>query len=153
VRSIFEVVLEFFRTDGWPVTEVPGQTVATTSFRSDARSYAALAAVDEVSGTISFATLFPTPVPPPLRPVVTEFVARANFGLPLGCFTMDPDTGEVRFRTSADVDGGPVPVELVRNLVYTNCLAMDAYAPGLIRVLSGEATPEAAVADVEEPRP
>src|SRR5262249_31575583 len=42
--------------------------------------------------------------PPGRRAAVAEFVHRANWNLAVGCFEFNPETGEVRFRTSLDLD-------------------------------------------------
>ena len=44
-------------------------------------------------------------VPPARRAAVMELVTRANYGLRLGCFELDLDDGEVRFRASLDFEG------------------------------------------------
>ena len=148
--SLFDVVERFFREDGWPVQALTEQGALTTNYQGRSGSYAGIARVDERLQTVSFATLYGRLVHPEARVRILEFITRANFGLPLGCFTFEADAGEVQFRTSIDVDGYALTTELVRNLVYTNCLAMDSYAPGIAQVLSSTATPEAAVASVEE---
>lgn len=148
--SLFPVVRRFFDEDEWPIQVLEEQGVVTTSYGGGGHTYAAIARVDEEQQTITFATLYGRLVHPEARLRVLEFITRANFGLPLGCFTLETETGEVQFRTSIDVEGFAPTPELVRNLVYTNCLAMDAYAPGLEEVLSGRLSPEAAVAAVEE---
>jgi len=151
MSALFNVMEQFFREDQWPFQSLPNQGALTTNYQGQSGSYAAVARVDEELQTISFATLYGRLVHPEARVRVLEFITRANFGLPLGCFTFEPDAGEVQFRTSIDVDGFAISTALVRNLVYTNCLAMDAYAPGIAKVLSSEASPEEAVLFVEEP--
>ena len=148
--SLYETMERFFDEDSWPYQALPKQWALTTNYQGQATNFAAIARVDEELQTITFATLYGRLVHPEARVRVLEFITRANFGLPLGCFTFESDSGEVQFRTSADVDGVDVDTALIRNLVYTNCLAMDAYAPGIAMVLNGEASPEQAVAAVEE---
>ncbi len=148
--SLFDTMERFFDEDAWPYQALPKQWALTTSYQGKSTSFAALARVDEDLQTVTFATLYGRLVHPEARVRVLEFITRANFGLPLGCFTLESDSGEVQFRTSADVDGVNINTALIRNLVYTNCLAMDAYAPGIAMVLSGEATPEQAIAAVED---
>lgn len=148
--ALFDTFERFFDADDWPYKALPRQGVLTTNYKGRSGRFAGLARVDEELQTITFATLYDRLVHPEARVRVLEFITRANFGLPLGCFTFESETGEVQFRTSADVDGVNLNTALIRNLVYTNCLAMDAYAPGIGMVLSGEASPQAAIAAVEE---
>lgn len=148
--ALFQHLVDFFEDDGWPIQILTDQAALTTTYGGRFSDFAAVARADEDTHLLAFTTLLGQLVHPEVRVPMLEFVARANFGLPLGCFTFDTDTGEIRFRTSLDVEGVTVTRALVRNLVYTNCLAMDAYAPGFAAVLSGSATPEAAIASVEE---
>ena len=39
---------------------------------------------------------------------------------------------------------------MVKNLVYANCVLTDQYLTGLMKVIYGGATPEDAVAEVEQ---
>jgi hypothetical protein len=74
---------------------------------------------------------------------------------------MDYDDGEVRYKTSQDVEdlqdveagegGGPIFV-LLRHMVYANVAAMDRYLPGLLAVLAGSRTPAEAVERIDESR-
>jgi hypothetical protein len=147
--SLFDELVAFFEADGWPLRTLVAQQAITTTYSGQSGSYPAVARADEESHTLAFTTVLGLPVHPEARVAILETVARANFGLPLGCFLFDTDTGEIRFRTSLDVEGAVVTAAMIRNLVYTNCLAMDAYAPGFAAVLAGEATPERAIAQVE----
>ena len=56
--------------------------------------------------------------------------------------------GELRFKTSIDVEGGQLTSTMVKNLVYTNLAVMDQYLPGLKKVIDGM-EPEKAIAEVE----
>jgi hypothetical protein len=62
---------------------------------------------------------------------------------------MDWEAGEVRFKTSADVDGDRLSLALARQMVEANVVMMDRYLPGLQAVIAGRQTPAAALAEVE----
>ena len=98
---------------------------------------------------IVFISAFPAVIDEDRRAAVGEYCHRANFGLAIGNFELDHDGGEVRFRTSLDVEGATPSEALVRNLVVANVLTMDRYVPGLLAVLDGT-EPADAVEDVEE---
>jgi len=147
--TLYQRMVAFFQEDGWPITELADQGALTTTYGASSGTFPAVARADERLQTVAFTTLFGQLVHPEARVAVMEAVARANFGLPLGCFTFDTDTGEIRFRTSVDVEGVEVSTAMVRNLVYTNCLAMEAYAPAFSALLAGGISPEAAIAAVE----
>lgn len=94
-------------------------------------------------------------VPPARRAAVMELVTRANYGLRLGCFELDLDDGEVRFRASLDFEGiepsSSTSVALARSLLYTSVATMGRYAPALVDVVDG-ADAKAALAPIEGAR-
>ncbi len=110
-------------------------------------------------------SICPLRIPVDRRSAMAEFLIRANYGLVIGNFEMDYDDGEVRYKTSLDVeemedlagpmdtaeDAGPTFV-LLRHIVYANVAAMDRYLPGILAVLAGSQTPAEAVERIDESR-
>jgi hypothetical protein len=86
-------------------------------------------------------------IPAERRATVMEFVTRANFGLRLGCFELDLDDGEFRFRGSADFEGVDPAPATARALLYTAVATMGRYVPALVDVVDG-AAPKDALASV-----
>jgi hypothetical protein len=91
-------------------------------------------------------------VPAAKRPLVAEFLTRANYGLVIGNFEQDWDDGEVRYKTSLDVEDCELSAMLFAHIVFANVTAMDRYLPGLVAVIAGSQTPSEAVAAVEASR-
>jgi hypothetical protein len=87
-------------------------------------------------------------VTPELRTPLALFLTRANFGLVLGNFELDLDDGELRYKTSIDVEGAELTEALLDHVVLANVATTDHYLPGIRAVLAG-ADPAAAVAEVE----
>ena len=80
---------------------------------------------------------------------MAEFITRANYGMIVGNFELDFSDGEVRYKTSVDVEGSEVTHALVKGLVYANVLTMDRYLKGIMAVAFGGVDAESAVASVE----
>ncbi|WP_008312518.1 hypothetical protein [Leptolyngbya sp. PCC 6406] len=57
--------------------------------------------------------------------------------------------GEIRYKTSIDVEGDRLTPALIKRLVYANVMMMDTYRPGLLAVLESTTTPEDAIHWVE----
>jgi hypothetical protein len=93
-------------------------------------------------------SVLPEDVPEDRRADLALFLTRANFGLVLGNFELDLDDGELRYKTSIDVEGAVVVDKLIDNLVLANVATADRYLPGIRAVLEG-ADPTDAVAEVE----
>ncbi len=80
---------------------------------------------------------------------MTEFINRANFGMIIGNFELDLGDGEVRYKTSVDLEGVDIQANMLRNLLYANVLTMDKYFTGLMRVTYGGITAEEAIREIE----
>src|SRR5215207_7227394 len=83
------------------------------------------------------------------RGEVMKFVTLANYGMQVGNFELDLEDGEVRFKTSVDVEGLELAEGLLRNMVELNILMMGLYYDGLIAVLRGRMSAEEAIAEIE----
>jgi len=147
-RTVADAVTAYFETEDWPILET-GTGVLETAFEGSATVWPLRIHVFEEDVRAVFVSAFPSPVPEEHRPAVGEFCNRANFGLAIGNFELDHDSGEVRFRTSIDAEGAEPTPALVRNAVVANVLTMDRYVTGLLAVLNGT-DPADAVEDAEE---
>ncbi len=59
--------------------------------------------------------------------------------------------GEVRYKTSIDVEGDELTPALIRQMVYANILTFDKYLPGIMRVMYGDTPPAEIIAEIEGP--
>jgi hypothetical protein len=66
----------------------------------------------------------------------------------IGNFELNFGTGEIRYKTSIDIEEDFSSV-LIRRLVYTNVTMMDEYLPGIRSVIEGDVSPEDALAQIE----
>ena len=105
--------------------------------------------LDEEDQVVLFVSRCPVFVPEERRQAAMEFLTRANFGLRLGHFEFDLDDGEVRYKTSIDVEGDRLTPVLVKRLVRPNLVTMDRYLPGLLRVVFGATTPAQEIAAID----
>ncbi len=97
-----------------------------------------------------FSSSVPVTVPPNRLPAMIEALARANFGLPIGNFEIDLTDGELRYKTSIDVDNSDLDAGLVRTLVYANISVTRRYLPALYAVANDGVEPAEAIKTVEE---
>jgi hypothetical protein len=66
-------------------------------------------------------------VPVERRPRIAELFVRINYGLVLGNFEMDWEDGEVRYKTSMDLESITPTATVVRNLIFSNFFSTDRY--------------------------
>ena len=139
----------FFETDGWNYEQVDDKPVLVMHCNGDNANWRSVAQALEDREQAIFYSLCPLNCPEAVRPQMAEFVTRANYGTIIGNFEMDFSDGEIRYKTSIDVEGVEFVPELIRSMVYANCSTLDRYMPGIQKVIAGAATPEEAVAEVE----
>ncbi len=80
-------------------------------------------------------------VPAERRPAVAEFLTRVNYAMTIGNFEMDYDDGEVRYKTSVDVEGDRLSMAMVQQLFALNVATMDLFLPGIEAVVRGDGSP------------
>ena len=80
--------------------------------------------------------------------VMAEFFCRANYGLKNGCFELDYDDGEIRYRSFVDC-GGQIPTKaVIRRSICVPTAMLHRYAPGILDIVFGGS--EDAEAEVEK---
>lgn len=146
---IFEAVLRFFEDDRWNAAQLDGEPVLSMSVAGQNGQWRCVAKSREEQQQFIFYSVCGTPAPEDRRQAVAEFVARANFGIVIGNFELDFNDGEIRYKTSIDLEGVPPAPALIKNLVYANVRMMDRYLPAITQVIEGHASPQAAIASVE----
>lgn len=147
--QIFETVANFFKEDEWEFFQLEEQTVLQMSFTGENSNWTCYAQARDEDEQFLFYSVCPVKVPQDMQLAVAEFVARANYGLLIGNFELDFTDGEIRYKTSIDVQDDRLSSALIKQLVYTNVLMMDRYLPGIMAVIYAGASPEQAIAQIE----
>ena len=83
------------------------------------------------------------------RPVVAEYITRANYGLKCGNFEMDYSDGEVRYKTYFYAKNRIPNQEEIERYVDISFLTLDRYAEGLMKILYADLDDKAAIQLVE----
>lgn len=148
-QQIFNVLVEFFEEDEWDFQWVEGAPMLTMSFSGKNGKWQCFAQALEVQQQFVFYSMMPVNVPPEKRQKVAEFFTRVNYGLVIGNFEMDFDDGEMRYKTSVDVEGVELPPPMIRQMVYANILITDRYLTSLMRVIFSDISPEEAIAEAD----
>ena len=80
---------------------------------------------------------------------VTKFFTLANFGLIIGNFEVNLDTGQVRFKSSLDFTGIKVQERLVKNVIRSAMDVVEDYGDAAAEVIKGQKTATKAIGEVE----
>jgi hypothetical protein len=144
-----DVVVDFLAERGWPYEKVDGRSVVTFPFVGDSEQWQVFVETRDRFDQVVVYSVCPFNIPAEERLAAAEYVTRANYGLIIGNFEMDMGDGEVRFKTSIDVEGSALDRALVNQLVIGNVRAMNQYVAGLGAIVEGSRTPKELVADAE----
>lgn len=94
-------------------------------------------------------TICPVSIPENGRKQIAEFITMANFGLILGCFEMDMNDGELRFKSSFLFEDEESQSEIVfKQHLFTSLSMMDRYFPGIMAVLFANLDPKVAITQI-----
>jgi hypothetical protein len=146
--QILDAMVAFFEEDDWSFGQLEEEPVLALGFQGENGQWTCYAQAREEGEQFLFYSVCPVNAPEDKRLVMAEFLTRANYGLYIGNFELDLDDGEIRYKTSIDVEGDRLSTALVRQLVYANVFTMDHYLPGIMRVIYGDASPAEAIAQV-----
>ncbi len=144
---MFDVVASYFISSNWPAQIMARDGLVKTGFRGESGQWNCRAEVHEHLQQALFFSVAPLKVPSEHRVAAAEFLTRANHGLHIGNFELDFDNGEVRYKTSIDVEGDRLTEALFGHLVSANVSTMDRYLPGIKEVAAG-VDPQVALAEV-----
>jgi hypothetical protein len=152
-NGILETVIQFFTEDDWTFTKLQGQSVLQVVCQGENGRWNCYAQAREDQEQFVFYSIYPDIAPEDKRLAMAEFFTRANYGLIIGNFEMDFEDGEIRYKTSIDVEGDLLTTDLIKQLVYANIMMMDHYLPGIQAVMDGTMSPVEAIAHIENPTP
>jgi hypothetical protein len=80
---------------------------------------------------------------------LAKALARANYGLLPGCFELDLDTGETRYRSVLELPSGEANTESVAQLVSRALQMVETYSPAFKQIIESGADPLTAVDEIE----
>lgn len=144
-------IQQFFADDEWPIQEVgEGKKWLRTGFKGDHGRWTCYASFIEELDVFLFYSVCPITTPEDRYYAMAEFITRANYGMYIGNFEMDFGDGEIRYKSSIDLEGVNLSFELFKNIVYPNVTTMDRYLLGIGAVATSNTTPEDAIASIED---
>jgi len=149
MNEIFSAAVKFFEeTSKWDFVRDDLDGVLHTGHEGKNGEWKCYAKAREKQKQFVFYSIAPVNVPENMTTAIALFLTRVNYGLILGNFEFDLSDGEIRFKTSIDVQGAELTTVLVKHVVLANLKMMDKYLPSIESVIRG-ASPEEAIANIE----
>jgi hypothetical protein len=148
-KPLFDVLLDFLEIDGWVYKEIEYRRVIALGIEGQNGRFDCYAVVREEERQLTVYSIFPVKVPHHKRYNVAALITMLNYGAIIGNFEMNFYDGEIRYKTSIDVEGDRLTPTLVKHLVYTNVATMDKYLPGIMSLIYGNLSAEEAISRIE----
>ena len=137
--------IEYFDKQGWGYTQASDKPVIRTGFTGDNGQWLCVASAGPKDEYLMFLSLLPCKAQSQSRATCAELLTRINYGLSHGCFEMDVEDGELRFRTTLPLVSPSVSPELVEHLVFSNLCIVDRFFAAIMKVLYAGVPPKAAL--------
>ncbi len=148
-HQLFNALVEFFEEDNWDFQWVAGASVLSMGFSGKNGKWLCYAQAREYEEQVTFYSVLAANAPQDKRHKVAEFITRVNYGMVIGNFEMDYEDGEIRYKTSLDVEGSTLGASMIRQLVYANLIITDRYLPGVMRVIYSDDSPTKVLDSIE----
>jgi len=149
--TIFSTLIDYMEAEQWRYEILEGQTVLRFHVKTKSGRLMCYAEVQEDKYWLLFYSYLPVNVPEDRMTRVAEFLTRANQGMRIGNFELDFADGEVRYKTSIDMEGGEITHKMIDNLLQANLSTMDRYFNGMMEVVYGSKLPVELIAGIESP--
>jgi hypothetical protein len=145
MNELFPIIEKLFTDDEWYFIQLGNQPILQMTFQGKNGKWTCYAQIHEEQPIFFFFSICPVNVPEDKRQKMAEFLTRANYGLKVGNFEMDFTDGEIRYKTSLNVENDQLSGPIIRNLVYANLWTMDRYLAGILSVIYGNIDPTEAI--------
>ncbi|MCA9466390.1 MAG: YbjN domain-containing protein [Nitrospira sp.] len=147
--SLYDTVVQAFMEAELKFRTSNDQTILQLGFTLENGTYQVFVKTREDRRQVLFFGYTDSKVPADKRLTVAELLTRANFGILVGNFELDMDTGEIRYKTCIDVDGGHLTPKMVHTHVTLNVGTLNQYLPSILSVIYGGVEPKAAIQKIE----
>jgi hypothetical protein len=149
MAGIFSRLIDFMEEEEWKYEILEGETVLRFHFKGSSGRMLCYADVEEEKSWLIFYSYLPVNAPPEKIEPMAEFITRANRGMRIGNFELDFDDGEIRYKTSIDIEGGELTSKMCDNLLRANLSTMNRYFPGMMELIYSERSPKDLIQKIE----
>lgn len=84
---------------------------------------------------------------------VMEYITKINLAMRNGNFLLNPQNGEIRYRTFVNARGlESLPKEIIAEAMLVPAMMFDRYGDGLVTLLMGYSDPDTEIANANKPK-
>jgi len=146
MAEALEQVVELFRAKDWKFEVDEENDLVRTGIQGENGDWQVMAAASEDDPAFLMLSFFPQKCPAQRRVSCAELLTRINFGMMVGCFEMDYDSGRIHLKTALPFAQGALDPELLNNVVMFNLACMDRFLPAIMSVIYAGIPPAQALA-------
>jgi hypothetical protein len=151
MTGLFSALIDYMEEEDWKYEILEGETIIRFHFKGSAGRLLCYGEVDEEKCWLIFYSYMPVNAPAEKMAHAAEFVTRANRGMRIGNFELDFDDGEIRYKTSIDVEGGELSSKMIDNLLRANLSTINRYFAGLMELIYGDKPASEVIKRIEAP--
>jgi hypothetical protein len=140
-ESILEEIIDFFELEKWGFIKVKDQGILRLSYQGENGQWTCFALGNEELREFVFYSVFPLIIPENKRMGIAELITKINYGISLGNFELDFDSGTLNYKTSINVQNEYLTYDLIQPLVYKNIAMMEQYLPVILPVIDDNFSP------------
>jgi hypothetical protein len=148
--AAIETVVDFFKTKQWSFELDEAKHRVRSGIEGDNGEWIFYVSASDETNLCFVLSVFPQKCPQEKRQLCAELLTRINYGLLLGCFEMNFDTGRICFKASYPFPAGQISPDLVEETVEFSIAFMDRYFPAIMSVLYAGMSPVEAFAAVNK---
>lgn len=148
-RDLLARARAYLEGSGWDVEQHPDEPLLRTVAEAPAGVWTCYVKARADEEQLVFYSVAPRKAPETTRAAVGEFLHRVNYGTIIGNFELDCDDGEIRFKTSIDVEGEALTDVQLEQLTTFNVRSMGRYLALVDQVMDGVVSPLDAIARVD----
>jgi hypothetical protein len=141
-----EQVVELFRAKDWKFEVDKESDLVRTGIEGDNGHWQVMAIASDEDDAVLMLSLFPQKCPTHRRARCAELLTCINFGMMMGCFEMDYESGKIHFKATLPFARGNLNATLLENVVMVNLARMDRFLPAIMSVIYAGISPARALA-------
>jgi hypothetical protein len=123
LNTVIETYLE---ENEWSIERLD-ESLFRLAIQGEHGDWVTLVQTDEEESRCIVYSVYPELVPEASRTEMAAFLIQENYDLPIGNFEMDLEDGELRVRTSMDLDLNQLTTAVIEQLLTANIAIMDGY--------------------------
>jgi hypothetical protein len=149
MATAIDVVINFFNENHWKYDLEEESHRVRSGIEGQNGSWLFFISASDEQEMCFMVSMFPQKCPEKRRKACAELLTRINYGMLMGSFELNFETGGINFKTACPFVGGGLEAAVVKEVVGFNVSVMDKYLPAIMRVIYAGTSARQALAAVE----